>query len=178
MNITSLCDYKTLKNKINWGPVEARFVFDHQYPKELVSNASIVPTVGDKYVVIRSKESKYELPGGTLEPNETIMDGLAREVIEEVGSELLDYHIVGYFLCKSSSEKPYREHIPHPEFVRLFGYGEVRLLGRPTNPADGEQIDSVEIMDIVEAVRLLESGGRSDIADLYKLADQVKNKMV
>jgi len=177
MNIISLNEFKTLKNKINWGPVEAEFVLGHDYPMNLVSNVSIVPTVGDNYVIIRSKDGKYELPGGTLEPNETIMDGLAREVIEEVGSRLIDYHIVGYFLCRSSSEKPYRAHIPHPEFVRLFGYGEVQLLGKPTNPADGEQIEEVEIMGLDQAVNLLITGGRHDIADLYKLAHRVKNKL-
>lgn len=175
MTKISLDNFKTLKNKITWGTVEAQFVLDLDYPKELVSNVSIVPIVGDHYVIIKLKNGKYELPGGTLEPGESLLNGLTREVTEEVGSQLINYNIVGYFLCRNSSEKPYRPHIPHPKFVRLFGYGEVKIEGRPTNPTDGEQVDSVEVVSIEQAIERLERDGRYDIADLYRIAHEAKS---
>lgn len=176
MTSNDLSAYPILRSPINWGSVEARFVWQQDYPIELVSNVNIVPIVGDQYVIIRLMNGRYELPGGTLEPNETILDGLKREVIEEVGSELIDYRVVGYFHCISHTEKPYRPHIPHPQFVRLFGYGEVQINGEPTNPLDGEQIATVELVSIHTAIERFESGGRYDIANLYRLAHDVRNR--
>ena len=34
----------------------------------------------------------------------------------------------------STAPKPYRPHLPHPEFYRLVGYGAVEIIGTPTNP--------------------------------------------
>ncbi|CAM3949002.1 hypothetical protein L1N85_00500 [Paenibacillus alkaliterrae] len=70
----------------------------------------------------------------------------------------------------------YRPHIPHPDFVRLVGYGEVKLVGEPLNPPDGEQVIAVEMVDIDEAVRKFEEIGRSDIAELYKMAHRIRNE--
>ncbi|SDE43429.1 ADP-ribose pyrophosphatase YjhB, NUDIX family [Paenibacillus sp. UNCCL117] len=173
-----LSQYQTLSNKIVWGPVEAEFVLGNDYSAEMISNVNIVPMVGDQYVLIKAKNGGYELPGGTLEPGESILDGLRREVVEEVGAELVDFHVLGHFQCTSKLEKPYRPHIPHPQFIRLIGYGSVKIIGDPTNPNDGEQIETVELVSIHEAIKKLEENDRYDLADLYRLAHDKRNTML
>ena len=164
----------TLSDVICWGTVTARFCLDGVPNEELISNISIIPVVEDQYVVMQLEDGRWELIGGTLEPKEAYMDGLRRELMEEIGAELISYHPFGHFQCTSTLEAPYRAHIPHPHFVRLLGYGEVNLVSKPLNPADGEQVSLVELVDIDEAVRRFEEIGRYDIAEMYQLAHRVR----
>jgi 8-oxo-dGTP pyrophosphatase MutT (NUDIX family) len=159
------------------GFVENCFSLDYKVDESLVSNISIIPTVGDRYVVMKLDNGKWELAGGTLEPNEHHMHALVREVKEELGAELVSYTLFGCFKCHSAAVEPYRPHIPHPDFVRLIGFGEVDLVGKPLNPPDGEQVIAVEVVDIDEAVRRFEEIGRFDIAELYKMAHDFKNRI-
>ncbi len=161
-----------LSAPIHWGPVTARFrprTTLRPEQQALVSNVSIVPMVGEKLVMIRLTDGRWELPGGTLEPNEAPMDGLRREVMEEMGGILLDYHLFGCFECESNAPTAYRPHIPHPHFVRMAGYGQVQLDGKPLNPADGEQVETVDVVTIEEAEQRFRSTGRDDLADFYRM---------
>ena len=66
-----------------------------------------------------------------------------RELLEEAGAQLLTFELFGAWHCRSSAPAPYRPHLPHPESYRVVGYGEVALVGAPTNPPDGEQVIEV-----------------------------------
>lgn len=172
--IKSLEYFPALSKGIVWGLVENCFSLDYEVDEDLVSNISIIPTVGEQYVVMKLDNGRWELAGGTLEPLEQHRDALVREVKEELGAELVSYTLFGCFKCRSFASEPYRPHIPHPHFVRLIGYGEVNLVGAPLNPPDGEQVVAVEVVDIDEAVRRFEEIGRFDIAELYKLAHELR----
>ncbi|MDQ0059572.1 NUDIX domain-containing protein [Paenibacillus harenae] len=171
---TKLEQYKALSQPIVWGAVENCFTLEAQVDESFVSNISIIPTVGDRYAVIQLEDGRWELAGGTLEPGEHHMDALVREVKEELGAELKSYTRIGCFKCRSSAPEPYRPHIPHPSFIRLVGYGEIEIVGKPLNPPDGEQIAAVDVVDINEAVRRFEAIGRHDIAELYLLAHRLR----
>ncbi|WP_270170600.1 NUDIX hydrolase [Paenibacillus sp. SYP-B4298] len=163
-----------LQAPIHWGQIEALFTLDYNCDDRRISNVSLIPLVGNHYVMIQLADGRWELPGGTLEPGERFMAALQREAQEEIGAELLSYKVFGQFNCRSQAQTPYRPHIPHPEFVRLVGYGEVQLSGSPLNPPDGEQVSSVELVDVEEAVRRFEEQGRHDLAALYRLADRIR----
>jgi 8-oxo-dGTP diphosphatase len=139
-------------------------------PPHLISNVNVVPYVGDQWLVIRLENGNWEIPGGTLEPDESYLDAVRRELLEEAGAQLLTFQIFGAWKCISEAPKPYRSHLPHPEFYRLVGYGEVELVGLPLNPSDAEQVASVELVAIDEAARRYRSVGRDDLAELYLLA--------
>lgn len=78
--------------------------------------------------ISRSRDS------GTLEPGEGYLDAIKRELMEEAGAVLKTFHLVGAWHCHSLADKPYRPHLPWPEFYRLLAYGEVELSEPPTNP--------------------------------------------
>ncbi|MFS0870351.1 NUDIX domain-containing protein [Paenibacillus xylanilyticus] len=162
--------FPALSTSIHWGIIEAEFRLNDIVNEALVSNVSIIPFVRNQCVVFQLDNGKWELPGGTLEPGERYPDALKREVMEELGAELQSYQIFGQFYCTSGALEPYRPHIPHPHFVRLIGYGEVELAGKPLNPVDGEQVVAVETVEIDEAVRRFQEQNRNDIAEMYKLA--------
>ncbi|PQP83115.1 NUDIX hydrolase [Paenibacillus sp. PCH8] len=168
--------FPALSTSIHWGIIEAEFRLNEIVDETLVSNISIIPFVGDQCVVFQLENGDWELPGGTLEAGERYMDGLKRELMEELGRNYDPIRIFGQFHCTSSMLEPYRPHIPHPHFVRIIGYGDVKLVGDPLNPEDGEQVVAVEVVEIDEAIRRFQKQNRYDIAEMYKLAHMLREE--
>lgn len=156
---------------VRYGPVEAVFVPSTTLPPEtLIGNVNIVAFVGEDAVVIRVAGGRPEIPGGTLEPGEHYLDALRRELREEAGAALRSFALLGAYRCHSAAPDPYRPHLPHPDFYRVVGYGQIALTGLPTNPLGGEQVVAVTVMPVVAATDLFREWQRPDIAALYRLA--------
>jgi 8-oxo-dGTP pyrophosphatase MutT (NUDIX family) len=143
---------------------------------ELISNVNLVPFVGESVLILRLRDGAWEIPGGTLEPGEDYPSAIRRELVEEAGAELVSFNPFGVWRCFSSADKPYRPHVPHPEFLRLVGWGEVSVVGEPANPEGGEDVASVDCVSIEEAGRRFVSIQRPDLAELYRLADLIRRR--
>lgn len=169
--------YKHLFQQTGWGSIEAEFVLD--MPKEsLISNVSIVPFIDRRCVVIRWDDGTWEVPGGTLEQGEHYRDAVRRELMEEAGAVLHTYKPFGAWKCFSHHPQPYKPHLPHPEFYRLVGYGDVEICSQPQIPDDGEKVVAVEVMSVDEAAAAFRQQGRLDLADLYRLAERLRSRSV
>ena len=101
-------------------------------------------------------------------------DAISRELVEEAGARLVTFELLGAWHCFSTASKPYRPHLPHPEFYRLVGYGAVEIIGNPENPEGGEQVASVEFVSIEKAVQRFRDINRFELAELYQLAARAR----
>ena len=147
-------DFPHLFGSTSWGTVTCTFECLNQIPPlDRISNVNLVPFKGDRWLILRLQTGEWEVPGGTLEPGESYSDTIRRELMEEAGARLITFEPFGAWHCFSTAPKPYRPHLPHPEFYRLVGYGAVEIIGSPENPEDGEQVASVEFVPIDEAVQ-------------------------
>lgn len=154
-----------------YGPVEAVFVPGTELPPQhLIGNVNIVPFVGDNAVVLRVAGGRPEIPGGTLEPGEDYLVALRRELREEAGADLRSWTFLGAYRCHSVAAEPYRPHLPHPDFYRMVGYGEIELVTQPTNPPGGEEVVEVSVMPVRAAEQVFRQWQRRDISALFRLA--------
>lgn len=143
-------------------------------PISCVQSVNVVPFVGESCVVIGPKDGSMTLPGGTIEPGESFLAAARREVLEEAGAAIRSLSLIGTWACHSEDVMPWREHLPHPDFLRLVFWGEVTIVSAPLNPADAEQISRVELLGVDAAQRRLRAAGRDDLADLYALAGNLR----
>lgn len=153
----------------DWGPITAQFE-RCSTPPELIGNVNLIGHSGGQWLVLRVAPGAWTMPGGTLEPDEHYPDALRREMMEEAGAEVISYQPLGAWRCISHAEKPYRSHMPHPTFYRFVCVGEVRLVSSPLNPADAEQITSVDLVPLDEVVRRFMAENRPEMAQLYQFA--------
>ena len=168
--------YPNLFNEVTWpwGPTRARFklIEDHP-PSHLIANINIIPKVGKSWLMLHHQDSSWDIPGGTVEKDEYFMDTSHRELIEEAGASLKSFSLFGAWDCISLASKPYRPHLPHPEFYRIVGIGDVEITQLPTNPANGEKIISVESVSLANATERFNDIGRYDLSELYQLAADI-----
>ena len=134
-----------------------------------MANVNLVPCTSAGWVVLVLRDGRTEVPGGTREPGESIEAALLRELLEEAGARLESFRPFGVWDCVSTSETPYRPHLPHPRFQRLLGVGRVELVTKPTI-GDGEDVVQVLTVSLEEAQARFRAIGRGDPADLHGLA--------
>ena len=170
-------NFPNLFGDTSWKNVTCRFEpLNEVPPLNLISNVNLVPFKGDRWLILRLQTGEWEVPGGTLEPGESYSEAISRELIEEAGARLITFEPFGAWHCFSTAPKPYRPHLPHPEFYRLVGYGAVEIIGSPKNPEGGEQVGSVAFVPIEEAVQRFRAINRFELAELYQLAERTRSQ--
>ena len=167
-------DYPLLFQPMIWpsGPTVVQFEIGPPPPAHLISNVNAVPVTSDgQWVVIQLASGEWEIPGGTVEPDEQPLAALQRELLEEAGAQILKATYIGALRMESQAEKPFRPHLPHPVAYRAVYLCEVALVSPPQIPlADGEQIAVVKACTLAEAMACFTSIGRGELAELYRFA--------
>lgn len=114
-------------------------------------------TPSGEVLVCRSVDEHRFLPGGTREPGETLWELARRELLEEAGAELLgEVRCFAAHVADSGRDRPFRSHLPHPRSLWAYAVVDVRLVGGPTNPADGETVVEVLALPPEQAAVRLE----------------------
>jgi 8-oxo-dGTP diphosphatase len=169
--------YPNLFAPARWDALEVRFeLCDTPPSEERINNVNVVPFAGESCLVIRHASGEWDIPGGTKDEGETYLEAVARELREEAGARLISFKPFGAWHCRSSAPEPWRTHLAHPEFYRLAGFGQVEVVGEPSNPEGGERIAEVSLVSVAEAARLMRESGRDDLAELYLLAAEIKRE--
>jgi 8-oxo-dGTP pyrophosphatase MutT (NUDIX family) len=140
-------------------------------PAALVSNVNMVPRVGERWLVIVDHQGDWDISGGTVEVGEAYMETLRRELMEEAGAKLVSWRLFGAFHYRSTVREPYRPHVPHPEFYRLVGVGDVDVTATPADP-DGH-VRTAKLVPLEDVVRRFRGQGRDDLAALYQIGAEI-----
>lgn len=142
-----------------WAQVDAEFRMVAP-PEPLVQSVHMIAINADvptDILVCRARgQHLFELPGGTREPGESVLECLRREMQEEAGVVLDEIPVVaGAHWARGYHHIPYRPHLPHPFKAWLWCVGRVQIVGAPTNPDSGEHIEEVRSVGVDGAAALL-----------------------
>jgi ADP-ribose pyrophosphatase YjhB (NUDIX family) len=83
-----------------------------------------------KVVVLTNVDGRHYLPGGRLEPGETYLEALGREIEEECGLHIDESELIGFIHFKHLTSRPINYPYPYPDMIHLVylvkAAGEVR----------------------------------------------------
>ena len=93
------------------GPIEL--------PPVVTCGARAIVLVGDDVLVCETPRDVHILPGGQLEPGETIVEAACREVLEETGwrVESGNAEMLGFIHMRNVSPVPPDHRFPNPDFI-------------------------------------------------------------
>jgi 8-oxo-dGTP pyrophosphatase MutT (NUDIX family) len=73
------------------------------FPRHIVCVTGLIRDAEDRVLLIKSPRRGWELPGGQLEENESLPDGLTREVREETGFNISVHRLAGVYTARPQS---------------------------------------------------------------------------
>lgn len=111
------------------------FVF---YPNAAAATVAVIVNERNELLCVRRSrepaQGTLDLPGGFVDPGESVTEGLCREVREEVGLTVTNYS----FLCSFPNQYPYAGHTVHT--ADMFFRCEVDTAQQPWAHDDAEAV--------------------------------------
>ncbi len=87
----------------------------------LTRTSFVIPVFDDDSVLLAMNQRRgAEIPGGHVDPGETLMQAARRECFEETGAEIADLIPMGFMRMCSSATMPSNWRYPHPLGYQQF----------------------------------------------------------
>lgn len=124
-------------------------------PRHSVSvAAAIFDDSGENVLLIKRRDNgRWEPPGGVLELDETIEDGLRREVREETGAEIAVRQLTGVYknMSRGIVAMVFRAEITSPPYASSKEAAAVAWVGVATLPSLTEEVYCTRLTDALHA---------------------------
>ena len=144
---------------VMWGegtmPVKiATYLSDTMAPERYISSARSI-VFKDNSVLVISQENghQYIVPGGRLEPGESPLEALHREILEETGWTVNDIKHIGFMHFHHLGEKPADYRYPFPDFIWPIFFSEA-VECKPEMKIYDEWVHDSRFRDIIEVKQL------------------------
>lgn len=156
----------------------ACYLTDRTPPGRYVVSARAVVTDGDRVVVVQDPTSRHILPGGRLEPEETMEEALRREVLEETGWKLARFRQIGIMHFRHIDPMPDDYPYPYPDLIHVV-YAATPGEHRPElRDVDGYELGA-ELVPLDEARRLdLDAGQHTFLDAALRAEERVRSAQV
>lgn len=118
-------------------------------PLELTRTAFLLPVCSDgAFILANNQRRGWEIPGGHIEPGESMEEAAVREVFEEVGASITKARPIGYLRMISEGDAPEHWRYPHPVSYQQFFTGDVReMIPFTTNDECREPVRVTDLSD-------------------------------
>ena len=91
------------------------FLTEKQPPLDLIVSARAVLSAHDGKVFAFEDQGLHVLPGGRREKDESVLEALAREIVEEVGCAIIgEPRPLGFFELRNDGPRPEGHPYPYP----------------------------------------------------------------
>jgi ADP-ribose pyrophosphatase YjhB (NUDIX family) len=115
-------------DQVAWGEIRLalRFYLSRQPPPlSLITSVRAVVFRRGAVVVVNDRAGgAHIMPGGRIEPGETVAKTLEREVLEECGWTLASAILLGFIHFRHLAPRPVGYAYPYPDFLHLLFVGE------------------------------------------------------
>lgn len=151
-----------------WGPevhLAVRvFACAEPPPAELVTSVRAVVFKGARVMVVDDQIETHIMPGGRMEPGETIPETLERELKEECGWTIREPRLFGMIHFRHLKPKPDGYRYPYPDFLHLLFVGEAGAYDRKALKREGEIETGSRLTPISHALATLSLEQRTILA--------------
>ena len=100
--------------------VASAYVSHDLPPPDYITSVRALVFHNGSILLMRNRDGARILPGGRLEPGETLLDALQREIYEEAGVQITDIQRLGFVHLRHQTPKPSQYAYPYPDFFWLI----------------------------------------------------------
>lgn len=115
------------------------YLTDRPAPTGLTSSGRCIVLSGHHFLLMSNPSDTHILPGGRIEPGETIEEATRREVEEETGLRLGPLHQIAILVYRHLTPRPSTYKYPYPVFLNSIYVAEA------ANPGDLLVNDTYEL---------------------------------